>query len=446
MFERNPYHPLLPPDDPTLFYGHQEAVAFLRRHMVGAVNKDILILFGRLGMGKTSLLHQTAFVVDERYQTVYVDTSAADLSSTAAFLIYLSGVIRTRMEAIGASTYRLPEVPPPSIQDSDLRTWFADDFLDVAVTAIRRDRFLVLMLDDMQLLFQAIDAEKLPADFIDYLGNLLGQHERLDIVAAVDVAYEARAMHHPTTANIHTHFRLHPLDPSAARQLIIEPVAAEYGYEEETIQAILKLCGGFPFLLHSVCRLVYRARENNPAIKVIPPEFLDYIYTAALEETGEVMHSLWERTSPNQRAALHALLDLRQQHPEQAAFALGGIHALVRRQMNQTQLVAALRTLEYDALIKTTTNGEYYFCTALEAAWLENQRSEAARQVSRWVPSRRLLGGLAVLAAIILILLLLGLGVFNQQGETLPETDAPPTATFAIDIDATRRAEQTSTP
>ena len=56
MLNQNPYHPLSPPDDPTLFYGRQNAIAFLRQHFVGADNHAILVILGRIGMGKTSLL------------------------------------------------------------------------------------------------------------------------------------------------------------------------------------------------------------------------------------------------------------------------------------------------------------------------------------------------------------------------------------------------------
>ncbi|NJL92627.1 MAG: hypothetical protein HC915_02315 [Anaerolineae bacterium] len=52
MLMQNPFHPLAPPDDPTLFFGRREALAFLRQHLVGAHNTHAMLIFGRLGMAK----------------------------------------------------------------------------------------------------------------------------------------------------------------------------------------------------------------------------------------------------------------------------------------------------------------------------------------------------------------------------------------------------------
>src|SRR5688572_31057612 len=125
MLDQNPYHPLTPPDNPIHFYGREDAIAFIRQHLVGANNQAAMLVMGRQGMGKTSLLQHTPFIVDERYKPVYVELSPQDMPTLASLIIHLYEVIRSRMETIGASTYRIPELPPSNTALDDLLNWFA---------------------------------------------------------------------------------------------------------------------------------------------------------------------------------------------------------------------------------------------------------------------------------------------------------------------------------
>ncbi|MBZ0309447.1 MAG: ATP-binding protein, partial [Anaerolineae bacterium] len=215
-----PYHPLSPPDDPTLFFGREDVIAFLRQHLVGANNTEVLVILGRAGIGKTSVLQHVPYIVDERYQPVYMDADSLDNLHT--YLTGLASRIVQRMELIGASTYRVPDLPPDSTPPQDLLKWFALDFLDVVLAAISRSRFLLLLLDDLHRLFDAVNSQQLPANFIDYLGDLLRQHDRLSIVAGLHIDYEDQAMRYAATASILNHFRLQHLDEPAARQVITE--------------------------------------------------------------------------------------------------------------------------------------------------------------------------------------------------------------------------------
>jgi AAA+ ATPase superfamily predicted ATPase len=439
MAEQNPYHPHLPPDDPSLFYGRQDAAAFLRQRLVGAHNRHIILILGRLGIGKTALLHHVDYIVDERYASVYLNVAEIDLRSTSAFILSTVEAIVARMEILGASTYRVPS-PPDSVDETGLRQWFADDFLDVVLTAIRRDRFLLLMLDDFQAILDAIDAGNLPSGFMDYLGGLLDRHERLDMLATIDVHDEDRISRYPLTSHVHFHYRLQHLDSEAARQLIIEPVAGVIQYTEDAIQRILSLCGGYPFLLHSVCRLLYRLWEGSP--QLITGATLDYIYTPVLEETGEILRDWWGKTTPNMQAAIRALLAFRDENPQQP-ISQDSLRQWLKKsktRLNETQLFSTLRALEYSTLVKTTEDGSYFFSTGLEADWLRMnlQELEAQRRASRLPNRTHVMGVLGILVTLLIIGVLLASGILQGDDETKPLEDAPPTSTFGVDIDATR--------
>lgn len=433
-----PYHPLSPPDDPTLFFGREDVIAFLRQHLVGANNTEMLVILGRTGIGKTSVLQHIPYIVDERYQPVYMDVEALD--SVYAYLSSLANRIVQRMELIGASTYRVPDFPPQETPDEELLEWFAGAFLDVVLAAISRSRFLLVMLDDFHRIFEAAASQRVPAHFVDYLGDLLKQHDRLSIVVGINVDYEDYAMRHTPTANLNYHFRLQHLKEKAARQLIVEPVTVKYECTEEAIVRILELCGGYPFLLHSICRLLYRHYKNNPQIPQIGVNIVDLVYTAALEETSEIMRDYWQHTTTAQQTTLMALLEFYQENRTQTV----SFESLKQWMddygtgINGTQLAATLRSLEYDLLVETTASGDYRFATQLEADWLLANTDLKQRREEKSRRRARLIGLAAVAVVVVIVVMLLAVGVFDPSDDAAtPNQDAPPTSTLPIDMNPT---------
>lgn len=426
---QNPFHPLAPPDDPSLFYGRANAIAFLRQRLVGANNQELIVILGRLGMGKTSLLLQIPYLIDERYEAVYINIG--NLDSLRLILSKVTEAIVAHMEVIGASTYRVPEFPED--EDADLRAWFADDFLDVVLTAIRRDRFLLLMLDDFDSLYGEMETGNLPADFIHYWGGLLHQHERLDVVAAVDIRAEDETFQYPATASVHNHHRLSHIEIEAARQLITEPVAEKYTYHPEAIDRILDLCGGFPFLLHSLCRLIYRQE-----LSIIGLDDVARVYPAALEETGEVTDGIWEYLAPNTQLVTLAVLQM-DYKTGVTLEALEEWRSESPAIINKTQLGSKLRTLEYLDILHVDAEGHYTVHTELEADWiLANKKRPMPTQQS--VNRARMAG---VIGIVVVIAIVLAVALLSSSGSSNTNDDAiPSTLTLDVNVEATRQASE----
>jgi hypothetical protein len=226
-------------------------------------------------------------------------------------------------------------------------------------------------------------------------------------------------------------------------------VADHYTYTDESIERLLRLCGGYPFLIHSVCRLIFRLHEGNPALSLIGHDLIDHVYDAALEETREVIQNYWAGMTPNVRALANAFLHFYEENPT-APVSQDDLRAQLGRmrvKLNQTQLASALRTLEYDALIRVNEGGTYQFSTGLEPEWLLTSKRDSEVAMEGTARSR---AGLIGIAAVVLVIALIGglfaLGVFAGGGETDPGQDDPPTATFDLDIGATQRAlDETAT-
>ena len=190
----NPYNPLQPADDPVYFYGREDAFAFFRQRLVGTAHERALVLIGRRGLGKSSLLRQLPHQIDDTYRSCIINVGALDLGSEGALLAGLVDEIHLALEQAEASTYRLPDWPTPGEgEPTQLREWFKAEYLQVALAALR-GRHLLLAFDDAHLMLEAMDRGALPADWLHYVETLLAAHERLDLILALDAAFENRVL------------------------------------------------------------------------------------------------------------------------------------------------------------------------------------------------------------------------------------------------------------
>jgi hypothetical protein len=446
----NPYNPLQPVGDPTLFVGREDALAFLQLHLAGRITRNALVILGQYGMGKSSLLTQVPLVVDERYPSINIDVSALELDDPVALVAAIVDQTRATMNTIQASTYRLPPFPDPTDPDIDLLVWLSDEFLDVVFAAIRRERHLILMLDDAHLLLDAIKDGHFPPDFMDYWMGLLERYEQLDILATVDITYEDIILSVPLFSDTNLHHRLTNLSPNEASILVTEPIAENYQFAPEALDRVLELGGGHPFHLHSISRLVYRRWQEGRHVGTISLPDVNAIYPMALEMAEQTISSLWRHIRQNERLALTALLDLRQQQASgRFTIRLNVIQDWLDSAgytLDNVQLSAALRGLEYYGVLQVDESGAYDVVSGIQADWLTHNRiSEQDEKPSTPIAERFSLMGLIAVGVVILIILggAWAVGFFeNNENDGQPNSNSGrATVTLGVDFELTREAD-----
>lgn len=451
----NPYNPLKPTTDPTIFYGREDAFSFFQRHLAGASNESALVVIGQRGIGKSSLLSQVPLHIDERYVSIWVDLSILDMDDEIGLVAAIVDQIRHTMETISASTYRLPDFPDPTDPEVDLLHWLVEDYLEVALTAIRRERHLLIMLDEAHLLFAAVTQGNYPSNFFTFLQDVLQRHERLNIIATLDITYEPQALQTPSFADATRHYRLTHLTPDEAQRLITEPIGKHYEYDGTALARILELAGGHPFHLHSICRLLFRLWEERSG-DVLGYAEVEAVYDAALDQTSEIMTSLWDYARPNERLALTALLDLREHNPATNAFPLAVLEDWLSHTefpLNEVQLGAAMRGLAYLGLVIVQTGGNYQFVAVIQGDWLlrhndvlpqeKSNSSGIASQLPRFFRQTWKLGA-SVIGFILLLLAFILLSGGNN--EDAPTNNQPATSTLIVEPTETPFPTLTASP
>lgn len=444
--DANPYNPLLPTENPDYFINRGEVFAFFRQNLVGTPHHHAIALIGWRGLGKSSVLHQLSELVDDRYRPCIVPLGAYDLPGETELLAALVDEIRLMLERAEVSTLRLPEWPD-DLTGADLRDWFDRQYLDIVLAALRHRR-LLLVLDDAHTLLAGIERGALPGDMLAYFTDLLAAHDRLDIICAVDAGYEDQALATDLLRDPALHLRLTELEYENAERLIREPVQDVYDYEEGVVERILALAGGHPFLIHSICRLLFRRSEERNHNGPVTEHDLDAIDTAVLEQADEIFNPLWQGAPCNERLALSALVALQQGDFASVPFdAIYGWLTGANFVLNKTQLAAALRGLDYKGLVKMdTAGGSYRLPADLIAGWvranaaLPDESKPRAHKQTRWLPLVGLIVVLALAAA-------LGagavLGLYGDDDENEPSkgpSNSAPTATLSLNLDATRQS------
>ncbi len=443
----NPYNPLRPSDNPRAFFGRAEVFAFFRQHFVGTALERPLIVLGRRGLGKSAVLHRLSAQLEDRYRVSVIElVTLAPLDELTLLAALVNAITRT-LETTGASTYRLPDWPAkaPDLPTEELRAWFADEFLNVALAALRV-RHLVLAFDDAHLLWEAAEQSTLSADWWDVLGDWLTRYARLDVVLTFDAAWEDRLLAHPLLNAPTTHIRLQELTPQDAARLVHEPVAEAYTFEDGVVEQILTLAGGHPFLLQAIGFLLFRRSEEHGHAEPISSDDVQAILPAVLDQADTIFAPLWGASTHNERVTLSALVRL-SEALDNAPIPFATLYDWLHKagyELNRTQLAAALRSLGYAGLVHA--EGDTYRLPArLIADWVRANVTPPPPHAHAGSSTRRraLLGTLALLGIVALV------GIFALRNAGKPDetrsgnvrTPDAPTATLALDLEGTRRAD-----
>src|SRR5688572_14398601 len=158
----NPYRPLPDKNDLSApFAGRQKAFEFLYQRLTDPAGTESSLIMGRQEGGKTALLQHFNRFFDETFVGVYIPLLEKRLNSETDWLQLLA---HEATRALSERNYTLSRLPEWDNTATDKRDWFSTTYLPEILNIIRRQRRLVFLLDDANVLLDAIAAGKLPDD------------------------------------------------------------------------------------------------------------------------------------------------------------------------------------------------------------------------------------------------------------------------------------------
>ncbi len=438
---RNPYDPQRPTTDPALFFGREDVFAFIRQRLIAGRRAQAIAIIGQRGMGKTSVLLQSAYQIESRYLIAYIDLADVRFDEVGGLFAAMADSARQALEDAGLSTYRLP--PLPEEPDVDLFKWFSENYLDVTLSALRRNRRLIFLFDETSHLLDAIDRRDIPADIGDTLGQLIAADERMDIIFAVDAEDEPRLEAFAPLSDPLLHKRLGLLDDANAEALIRRPSAPYYEVQSDAVEGILTMAGGHPYLLHVLNGLLWERATSRWPKSAVTLGDVNAVIRQATDEADPILRLTWDHSTPNERRALSALTAMTTAN-RGMPIRTEDVRLWLLREgdepLDETALAAALRRLEYREVLRSTANGMYTFTTGLQHQWLVlngDAQPISASAASPRPPARRLaIPTVLMLSLAVLLALFLG----RLATASVGSNSETPTVTLDLNIQATQQA------
>jgi hypothetical protein len=408
MASQAPANPYRPPQDDAAslapFAGRQKAFEFLYQQLTDPAGMETTLIVGRHDSGKTALLHHFAQYFDESFVGVYVPLTSKPPAHEDAWLRLLADGSARALAERNYTLSRLPEYEG----GMPFRTWFSETYLPELLNIIRRQRRLVFLVDDVNELLKAIEANHLPDDSIHFLNELVKANAQLGFVLTLDAQFEDDIPKLSPLVSLEDVFRLANLGEDDTAWLLNQPVSGYYGFNPDALTAVHRASGGQPRLVQRFGSHAFRAWEARPNRTTLTPEDVKQISAKVYSESEPDLRVAWSKASRNERLVLTAISSLIYADP------LGKITPpdvetwLVETDypLDSTAINAAIRGLEYQEIVEHSTAGIRLTASLMQSWLLENGRLDDSaprpnirRPLMRWLA----LGGLVLLIAVLVL-------------------------------------------
>jgi AAA+ ATPase superfamily predicted ATPase len=365
----NPYVAGNPITSPKLFFGREDVFDFVLENLVGAEQKNTLVLHGQRRTGKSSVLLQLRDrVLPQEFIPVYINMEALpDVKTMEAFLARLAYEIGRVARKRGLEL----EVPTDFEQPA---TTF-DRFMDAAEDALSGQRFVV-MFDEFELIESKI-AEGMDAGVLNYFRNLMQHRDSLIFVfTGTHRLQEMTRRYWSILFSIALNREISFLEEEDTQRLITEPVRDRLEYDDLTIEKIIRVTHCQPYLVQLICQQLVNylnGQQRNYATINDVDEVLDQTLIAA----EGYFNSIWVQSTSPQRLALALLTTLLRPGKETATLsevetglADKGVVIAVPR------LITVLSELCHRDVLEERTNGELRYCFQIDLVrmWVEKNK------------------------------------------------------------------------
>lgn len=361
----NPYS--LRPVTGESFYGRRVELRNLIDNLRNVRPGEAVLLWGPRRIGKTSLLKefQQRVMNSEDYILAFVDMQRLSGRSITMFL-------RDIMKEI-ARAVDDPRIKPPNLSrmKRDPLGYFRGFIENVPAL---QDKYLVIILDEFQLLSNLKDDKVTLADINRYFRSLIQHRGGLSIIFSGGGVLD-HLLKQPEASfmlEVARHQKVGSLETTAARDLIVRP-ARRIQYDDDVVQDLLDLTDGHPYYLQWICgELILRAdRAQRP---FIDQTHLQEILTEWMPLQGEqFFNHLWGTStgfSTAQQAEQKLILTILAEHaPDDGWLSIEEIKEFAHSEFDESRLWHLLQDLfKMDTL--ALENNRYRIRMPLFQQWM----------------------------------------------------------------------------
>ncbi|GEM_PF-425684 len=392
---QNPYHADYGDDVSSApFAGRQQAFARLYQHLSAVdpknapanapanAKKRAFLFMGKRRIGKTAFLRAAGNIVSDSFLPVYIALRETEITDETEWLLVLAQHALSEVLDRGMTLSRLSDITPPR---DDPRAWFLSDFLPPLLGALRHNRRLLFMLDDIEVLANGVRSGTLPADTFAFLSDLMTRAPQIVIICTLDTAYEDDLPAYAPLLSINDSLRLTHLAPQESAWLLQAPVSEYYTVTAQSAEAAHRAAGGAPGLLQQFGYLMFRKWVNDPSHTTITPNDVKLMIPTVYTYGERDYQNLWAGLNTDERLTLTAISGMAYDDPigKIDAPAIESWLAQTDYPLDLVAINAALRGLEYREAVDITPGQVKINAELLQMWLLEHARIGAMRSGGR---------------------------------------------------------------
>ncbi len=350
------------------FVGRQDVFDFVREHLLGAHQNNVIVLHGQRRTGKTSILYRLNEVMAETHLCVLIDMQGQAARGEADFLYSMADDIAYTLSNKGVAV----ELPPRAEFEASPEFFFRNRFLRGVCDALG-NKNLLIMFDEFEELQKRVQDGKLTADIFPYLRNLMQHERKVDFVfAGTHKLEELAAEYWSILFNIAAYKKISFLTPDEVARLVTEPVAP-FGleYDPLALERIFQVAAGHPYFTQLICHEMV-AHHNATRRSYLTTTDVDAVLGRIIEQGEAHFKYIWAESGTQRRLVLLALAELLE---AAEAVTLDDVAALLRkrgRPLGDRELPKALDDLEArDIVMRSGPRSSLYrFRVDLVRRWI----------------------------------------------------------------------------
>jgi len=347
-----PYVTGMPLKTGHLFVGREDVFAYIKEHLFGAYQNNVIVLHGQRRTGKTSILYRLKTVLADTHVCVLVDMQGKAARGMLDFLYSLADDIVYELEdrAIAVT------LPPRSDFAESPEFVFRSRFLRSVYEVLPQDsnghqKHLLLMFDEFEELQKRVQDGKLEPEIFPFLRNLMQHEDLLDFVfAGTHKLEELGAEYWSILFNIASYNKITFLTPDDARRLITEPVAPHIEYDPLAIERIIDVSGGHPYFTQVICHELV-AYHNESQRSYFTANDVEEVLDRIVERGEAHFKFIWAESTPIEQAVLLALADLLETDETAGADEVQAVLDKRAIDLNGASLTSVLDNLEMSDIL-----------------------------------------------------------------------------------------------
>jgi len=374
----NPFIPGQPVDSPSLFFGRQEAIAWVGENLVKG--RRLMVIFGASRVGKTSLLRQLPRYLPDAYTVVRVEMLDEQVTQLDRLLWRLAHAISQQPSLRPGG-----KVPQPVWADFEGHTDYLLGSYWPQLRAAIGQRDLILMLDDLDFLVG--DERNLLGPLLAALEEWFAQDPHLSSILTLTLTPQELA----TRANVQlpAHlplYQLGPLPSEDAIRLLQEPVGGTITYDYGVPRRLVEITSGQPYYLQLLCFEIF---NRCAATGWVNQRDVDTVVEQLIKREFTDFQQIWHESSPQEQAALAAFVSLRGARGVATALEIHTILTNAGLRVERSQVTDVLDQLAARGILERLGALSYRFRLMLLSDWLR-ERVDLSRLTRnmRWTKDR----------------------------------------------------------